>query len=134
MRTYTTEELRECPTIRVTGKDWPIPILGPRQNRRIVPLLSQLRGITLDKLDTEKMDAMYNCIYWALSRAHEIKEADFLDWDIPVLEAVACLHVISKQTGLMTDKKEEVAGEAPATTGGVLIGTSSSPELSPPQE
>lgn len=134
-RTYTSAELAECPTIRVNGKDWPIPIFGPRQNRRIVPCITAIGGASFEKMDTEKIDQLYSMIYWAINRAHpEVEEKDFLDWDIPLGEAMMCIPVIARQTGIMTFSQKDASKGEDKAAGKELTGTSLSPELPPGQD
>lgn len=110
---YSQQQLNEAPKINVGGKDWPIPIFGPRQNRRIVPMISALAGKTANELTIEDMDRLYNIIYWAIARAHDdITEKDFQDWDIPIDEAMRAIPIIGKQTGLMSMAKTRVASVA----------------------
>lgn len=129
---FTQQELDAAPKIRINGKDWPVPVFGPRQNRRIVPYINKLSQVKITDLTTDDMDNLYNIIYWAINRAHpDVQERDFLDWEVPIDEAMEAVPIIAKQTGLMKLKKP---GEAEGTPEGEAVATSQSIGISSSQE
>lgn len=106
--------------IRLAGKDWPIPLLAPRQNRIIIPkllalfkkMITQLPPgyqpgdrVSLDfiasiEITTEQFDDMTEVVWLALTRAHpRLGRDEFLDWPVPTAELSAALMVVLKQTG-----------------------------------
>lgn len=127
-------ERDEFPTITVAGQTCIIPPLAPRQNRRIIPKMSRIGVIDFNKLDESSLDDLYGIIYWALTRAYEIAENDFMDMEIPLTEIMPAVVVITQQTGLATLRQPgEEPGEAKAT-GTTSIGTSSSPDSAQQQD
>lgn len=77
----------------IAGREWPIPLLAPRQNRIVVPLL--LTG----KNDYESLSVV---AYMALTRAHRhVSRTEFDDWPVPYCELVDAVPVIARQTGLV---------------------------------
>jgi hypothetical protein len=83
------------PEIIVAKRSWPVPLLAPRQNRIVVPLL--LSG----KRDYESLLAL---TYAALSRAHAwLSYAEFEDWPVPYCELIGAVPVIATQTGLLSE-------------------------------
>jgi hypothetical protein len=133
MRKYTDQELASAPKIKIAGKEFAIPMLGPRQNRRIVPYIHRMSRMKADQMTTEDWDALYGIIYTALTRAYpDTKEADFMDWDIGIDEAFACIPVIAQQTSLMKMAKAgEAADDKGEGTAATSIGTTLSQESSP---
>lgn len=122
------------PTIIVAGQECIIPPLAPRQNRRIIPRMSRIGVIDFSKLDEAAIDDLYLIIYWALTRAYDLQESDFMDMEIPLTEIMPAVTVITQQTGLATlSKPGEEPGEDQAT-GTMLTGTSSSPDVAQPQD
>lgn len=107
--------------IKLAGKEWPIPLLAPRQQRVIVPALNKLfRGISRTtredfELSTELIDLLTDVIWVALTRAHpQMKRDELLDMDTNISEMVDAMYVVSDQTRLYKRKVKEpnAAGEA----------------------
>lgn len=126
-RTFTQAELDAAPKIKIAGKEWPIPVLAPRQNRRILPRMSRMGSFNIANTTEADLDDMYEIVFWALTRAHpDLNQNDFMDWDIPLSELLPAMPIIAKQTGLLEVRPEgEDEGEA---TGKALTGTLSSVE------
>jgi hypothetical protein len=84
------------PTITIAGKSWRVPLLGPRQNRVVVPAL-----MALGAGPHAQYDLLLDIVFAALTRArpHLARDA-FEDWPIATSELVDALPVIAKQTGL----------------------------------
>lgn len=116
-----------CPSVHLAGKDWPIPLLAPRQNVVIVPLVLALMpklvkavraGLSVDGLasilDAEGYQTLIRVVYTALTRAHkELTLAEFEDMPIASLELLDAFYVVSQQTGVL---KAATPGEAQAGT------------------
>lgn len=115
------------PFIELMGERYFIPPLAPRQNRRIIPMMSRLGEINFKNMNEQTMDDLYMIIYWALTRAYDVTESEFMDLPIPITDLIPCMAVITEQTGLA---KLTPVGEAKAA-GTELTSTSSSPEPAP---
>jgi hypothetical protein len=118
----------ELPKINIAGRTWAIPVLSPRQNRRVVPRIMKLGKINPQDMSESDIDDLYEIIFWALTRAYpEVDQKDFMDWPINLPEAIAAIPVIAQQTGVMKQEGDEGPTTA-ATAESPLIGTTSSPE------
>jgi hypothetical protein len=120
------------PTIPLAGKEWPVPLLAPRQNRIVVPLIMRhaaslsalIKGgkISLESLakllTTEVYDALAEVSYCALTRAHKISRDEFNDMPIETMDLIMAFFVVATQTGLIRPAKpgEQVLGEEMAAT------------------
>lgn len=128
---FNPQELAEAPKITVAGQQYPVPPLAPRQIRRIIPRITRLQSLLknkgMDQMSEEDMDAAYECVYWALTRAHpDLEYKDFMDWPIPMRELRNAIPIIVEQTGIMDNKASApVSGEAKEES--PSTGTSSSP-------
>jgi hypothetical protein len=81
------------PRITIAGKSWRIPLLAPRQNRAILPLLCA---------GPHDYHALCEIVFIALTRAHPgLTRDEFDDWPIPACELVDALPVIARQTGFL---------------------------------
>ncbi|HEY3778770.1 MAG TPA: hypothetical protein VGL35_12000 [Rhizomicrobium sp.] len=108
--------MSDTPTIRLAGRDWPVPVLAPRQNRIVVPTLLELipkigsaragephslAGLAR-YLDTAAYDQLTDIAFAALTRAHPgLSRAEFDDFPIDTLELIAAVRTIALQAGLM---------------------------------
>jgi hypothetical protein len=113
-------EARDAPTIRLAGKDWPIPELAIRQIRIIVPAMVKLRVLDIATISTEQMDSLFEVVLAAIRRAHpEIEREAFFDWPISLSELLAALPVIVTQAGigLAAGAGDTSAGEASPSIG-----------------
>jgi len=135
MTEFTTQELADAPKIVLAGKEYPIPKLAPRQNRRIIPRLSRLGNImqknAAGEMTETDVDDAYLSIYWALTRTMpDLKESDFMDMPIDMQDVLAALGTVAQQTGIM--KQMEVApgdaGEQKPVEPAPSTGTTPSPE------
>lgn len=110
------------PTITLAGQEWPVPVLGPRQNRIVGPnLLSLLPkfagfsakdlkgdaakiGALLARLDTPAYDLLSDAVFFALTKAHPLLTRSMFD-DMPIetLELIYALSTLAKQSGLFKD-------------------------------
>lgn len=111
----------EDPTIRLARRDWPVPVLAPRQNRIVVPALLELIPKILRArdeaaaaveegslaqlaryLDTAAYDQLSEIAHVALTRAHPaLARAEFDDLPIDTLELIAAVRTIAVQAGLV---------------------------------
>lgn len=124
----TSPDLQDCPKIRIGGKDWPVPLFAPRQNRKIIPGLMRLRGLKdSPDLSEEQYDDLLGLVYLALTRAHpSLKLEEMMDWPIPGYELMAAFPIIALQTGMV---KSKAPGEAvkPGEAQSLPTGTESLP-------
>jgi hypothetical protein len=110
-----------APTARLAGRDWPVPVLAPRQNRLVVPALLDLiprivrarddvaasgaGGVFAQLaryLDTETYDRLSDIVFTALTRATpDLSRAEFDDMPIDTLELIAAVHIVARQAGLL---------------------------------
>lgn len=111
----------DAPIIILAGREWPVPKLGARQNRIVVPALLELIPKILRArdqsdaagetgsfaqlaryLDTEAYDRLTEVAYAALTRAHPaLSRAEFDEFPIDTLELIAAVRVIALQAGLI---------------------------------
>ena len=83
--------------ITLAGREWPIPMLAPRQNRVVIPALMRL-GDHPERKYEDLLDAAFA----ALTRAHPgIDRAKFEEWPVATWELVEAVPVIASQTGLL---------------------------------
>lgn len=97
-------DLQDCPRIKVAGQEWPVPLLAPRQNRKIIPGLMSLKGLKSkpDELTEAQFDTLLDIVYLALTRAHpDLKKDEFMDWPVPAHELLDAFPVIAMQTGVV---------------------------------
>lgn len=81
------------PTIMIAGRVWSVPLLVPRQNRIIVPLLLSRRS---------DYDTLFEIVFSALTRANpQLRRDEFEDEPVPYRELCDAVPVIARQTGLM---------------------------------
>ena len=96
------------PLITIAGRDWPIPLLAPRQNRVVVPAIMRLAsqpGLQYEDL--------LEIVFAALTRARPaLERAEFEEWSIATWELVEAIPVIATQTGLL-----RAAGRSGTSTG-----------------
>jgi hypothetical protein len=132
-------ELDTAPKVTLAGKEYPIPLLAPRQNRIVIPKLIELMkafteggalsalNITM-KLTTQQYDDLSEIIWVALTRGTpSLAKDDFLDMSIDLMELIAAMDIVAQQCGVMKRAGEAKPGEAKAVTVSP-IGTGSSPE------
>ncbi|MGH6889803.1 MAG: hypothetical protein ACREHF_11520 [Rhizomicrobium sp.] len=113
--------MTDVPTIRLAGRDWPVPALAPRQNRLVVPALFELVPKILRArdeaagtgetghfaglagyLDTRAYDRLTEIAFLALTRAHpDLSRTEFDDMPIDTLELIAAVRTIAAQAGLL---------------------------------
>lgn len=121
--------------ITLVGQQWPIPPLGIRQNRIVVPkLLALVKTLApmlaasavlkanpdVDPfaliqhfaLSEEQMDMLGDVVYIALTRAHRtLSRDDFLDMPVGLKELAMAFPVIMKQCGFLKPVSEVALGE-----------------------
>ncbi len=94
------------PTIEWDGKQWPIPLLAPRENRIVLPAVMRSR-ITVQKMTqenapmtTEEYDDLTLIVYWGLRRAHPSLTRDQFD-DVPIstIDLLRAMTTVARQTG-----------------------------------
>lgn len=119
----------DVPVITLAGKQWPVPLLAPRQNRKVVPLLVSVGLITDARSISEELyGKLLDIVYLALSRAHpNLARDEFDDMPIQTMELVNAIPTIAEQTGMLK------AGEPGELQGSRQTGTTSSPTSPVPQ-
>lgn len=94
-----------CPSITIAGRGWPVPLLAPRQNRIIVPLL--MKG-------SSGYAVLLEIAFAALTRAHpHLRREEVDDWPIPFHELCDALPVIARQTGMLRRTSANAADPTP---------------------
>lgn len=94
----------DCPVIIIAGRAWPVPLLAPRQNRIVVPLLVAGRA---------DYDSLSTVVFTALTRAHPaLSRREFDEWPMPYYELVDALPVIAQQTGVVKPHGPRTSGSA----------------------
>lgn len=134
-------ELDAAPKITLAGKDYPIPLLVPRQNRIVIPkLLSLMKALTAGdavkivdptNLSTAEYDDLIDIVWIAVTRATPtLTKEQFLDMPIGLMELISAMDTVALQSGAMKRSGEAKPdlGEASAAGTGSPIGTASSPE------
>jgi len=132
----TPQEIEAAPKITLGGKEYPIPLLVPRQQRVVIPRLLQLfkdvsagGQISMTNLDTAKFNDIYEIVHTAITRAQpEMKFEEFLDLDAAPSELIASLNTIARQTGLIKQAAPGVSVPGEAAAASLPIGTVSSQE------
>lgn len=119
------KNLPDLPTILVGGKEWPIPLMAPKQNRVIIPVIAKIGGaVSTGNVSQEAMDSMLNVIYVGMTRAHpELTREEFDEMELPMEDQMNAFGVVSLQTGMLAKadrsaKLEEIkAGKTKAGDG-----------------
>jgi hypothetical protein len=93
------------PDILIAGRAWEIPLLAPRQNRTILPLLLEGR---------RDYAALCDIVFAALTRAHpQLTRAEFEEWPLPAYELARAVSVIAQQTGFVERSRGAARCELP---------------------
>ncbi len=118
---------KQVPTVHLADKDWEIPVLAPKQNKVIVPILVALiprvvaaraagmvdpsdetKGINLARVvieligDAKTYDDLSVVVYTALTRANPaLTREEFDNMPVDTMEMVAALTCIGQQAGLL---------------------------------
>ncbi|WP_428491690.1 hypothetical protein [Rhodopila sp.] len=102
------------PTITLAGKEYPIPLLAPKQQRIIGPALGRLRGMKVDAMTTEQFDDLLECVFLAVQRGTpDFSKVAFMDSPIGTRELFEAIPVIVQQTGYMKKTEaQDSQGEA----------------------
>lgn len=126
-------ELDAAPKVTLAGKEYPVPMLVPRQQRIVIPkLLSLMKSMAANgrvdptSLTTEQYDDLLDLVYIALTRGTpDLKRDDFMDTPSSMLELIAAMNTIAEQTGMM--KRETPGAASGEAQAGSSIGTASLP-------
>jgi hypothetical protein len=139
--------MTDVPTVRLAGKDWPIPVLGIKQNRVVIPAFLKFMPAFVkiasavaskDKdpmwflslsITTEDMDNICDAIYGSLLKATPgLARNEFDNLAISMEELFEAIPVIAMQTGILKPKavgaEEAPVGEPPATAESTSISSS----------
>jgi hypothetical protein len=88
------------PVILLAGREWPVPLFAPRQNRIVLPGLLALGDAPADQYRT-----LCDIVFAALTRAHpQLRRWEFEDWPVATYEMLDALPVIARQTGFLERK------------------------------
>lgn len=127
----TEQEKADAPKITLAGKTFPIPMLAPRQSRKLVPFAFKM-GSYLNNtsgLEETDFDEMIGMIAVGLSRTRPDKTVpelteELMDMPITLDEMQAALQTIFEQTGVV---KRVAAGDqsGEAAAGSSQTGTAS---------
>jgi hypothetical protein len=126
-------DLDAAPKLTLAGKEWPVPLLVPRQQRIVIPKLMALMktlavGGVIDaaSISTEQYDELIDVVFHGVVRGSPtVTREAFIDEPITLMELIKAIDVIAAQTGMMK-KKEPAPGEVLA--GSSQTGTASSQE------
>lgn len=116
----------DTPSVTLAGKQWPMPELVIRQNRKVrrplIEMNDRIRlankdGAVFAELPEEDWDRLIVVpIYYGLTRAHPtLKLEEFLDWPATDEELVNAWFVLRDQSGVFLKPKDGAPGEALAT-------------------
>jgi len=108
------------PVISLGGKDFPVPMLAPKQNRIVVPAISRLQGVKANAITTEQYDDFLEIAFLAAQRGTPaLNKVDFMDMPVTTAELFAAFPVIIQQTGIFkrTDPEGEAQGPANSLIG-----------------
>lgn len=108
----------KTPTIHWNGKEYPVPLLTPKQQRWIIPALMRSRNAIMKlaqgngpALTDAEYDDLVSVVYWSLKRAHpDLVFASFEDTPLSLLDLGPMIEVAAQQTGMF--KKEAGNGAA----------------------
>jgi hypothetical protein len=134
------------PTLILGGVRWPVPLLAPKQNRVVVPILLEMipkitasyqtimmkdeagNEVERSVADLEQLalvlteggiDKLTRCIYHALKKGHnELTLDEVEDMPIGTFEMIDAIMTIARQTGIMRAARngEKAVGEAAAAS------------------
>jgi hypothetical protein len=115
-----------APCINLGGVKYPIPVLGIKQNRTVVPIIMKItekfQGLTnvLSALDSETFSDLCNLVYAAINRAHpSMTKNEFEEMPIKTMELVESIAVLMEQTGMLmttTDVSQKKMEASPTGT------------------
>lgn len=81
------------PPVSIAGREWRIPLLAPRQNRVVLPVLMER---------TRDYGRLADCVFAAMTRACPyLDRSEFDDWPVPLCELLDAIPVVARQTGFM---------------------------------
>ena len=108
-------EISAAPTIEVGREKWPVPELGARQIRLIAGKLALLPRRGASVVTGDAVDALYDVVYIAMTRANPALTRDaFDDMPITVAQLNQAMPVIMMQCGFAWAAPK--TGEAQAQT------------------
>ena len=120
----TQGEIDEAPKVKLGGKEWPVPLLVPRQQRVAVPGILHLMPMfsvaagqkQIPQLTEADFDILVRTVVAGLQRANPSLTVDqFLD-TVPatMTEMIVALGIIAQQSGLLKHGavESEPSGEA----------------------
>jgi hypothetical protein len=130
-------ELDAAPNITLGGIDYPIPMLVPRQQRFVIPRMMGLMqemtkgGAVFDPklITTQLYDDLLYVTHLAITRARpDLTYDQFLDLPCELMDLVASIDVIAKQTGMISRAKAGAPQTGEVVAGTSQTGTASLPE------
>jgi hypothetical protein len=97
----------------LAGCTWTIADLAPRQWRKVIPLVMQLKGVSLTTADEATFNLILDALYWSLQRNYpELGREVFLDLPIKFAEVLAAVPALMAACAL-DEAVERLPGEAP---------------------
>lgn len=97
--------------ISLGGKEWPVPPLPWRVVKKLMPKMSKCAVIDTANLTDEKMEAIGDVMFLAVSAGTpELKRDDFENLAMSMREMINAIPIIAKQADLKLQEKP--AGEA----------------------
>lgn len=107
-------------SITLGSETFQIPKLAIRQNRKVVPALTALSGVSLTAQSIgEDFDRLLEPIYWAITKARpDFNREQLEDLEVTDLQIVDALQVVMRQSGFFSSAKTQAdaaPGEALAT-------------------
>lgn len=135
--------MTDTPTVKLAGREWPVPELAVRQLRVVRrPLLdltdslnafgSKKAGEWLMKLSPEQYDQLTEVVYQGLNRGTpSFKREEFLELPVNDLDLFTGFLVVRRQSGLFKavnddDLEKKTDAEAGSPQDQTQIGTASS--------
>jgi hypothetical protein len=106
------------PVITLGGKDFPVPLLAPRQQRVVLPAIMRLRTMNASAITQEQYDDLCEISLAAAQRGTaSMKRDDFLDMPIQINELLTALPIIARQTGLLKESAHTGEPQVNSQTG-----------------
>jgi hypothetical protein len=99
------------PVITLAGREWPVPLLAPRQNRVVLPGFLAMGDTAWKHYDT-----LCDVVFAALTRTKsQLDRDEFDDWPIATYELLDALPVIAKQTGFLERRRNSADPTKPGS-------------------
>jgi hypothetical protein len=101
----------EIPTVTLDGKQWPIPPLSIKQNRKVVPIIARRLVAEDGPMTEEIMDDLAMVVFLGLQRGHkELTREEFDEMAISPTQLKDAVAVVTRQSFMFKPGKLEVNG------------------------